>query len=56
MGAEFTPVFLFLIVAIAIGAGMMIASAVLGPEQDDRGEADAVRVGHGPDRRRPAAV
>ena len=56
MGAEFTPIFLFLIVAIVIGASMMIASAVLGPQQDDRGQADAVRVGHGPDRRCPAAV
>ena len=38
MGTEYTPIFLFLIVAIVIGASMMIcASAVLGPEQDDRG-------------------
>jgi NADH-quinone oxidoreductase subunit A len=33
MGMEFTPVFLLLIVAIAIGAGMMIASAVLAPSK-----------------------
>jgi NADH-quinone oxidoreductase subunit A len=33
MGVEFTPVFLLLIVAIAIGAGMMIASAVLAPNK-----------------------
>ena len=33
MGAEYTPVFLLLIVAIAIGAGMMIASAVLAPSK-----------------------
>ena len=36
MGAEYTPVFLFLIVAIAIGAGMMIASAVLAPSKTTR--------------------
>ena len=33
MGAEYTPVFLLLIVAIAIGAGMMIGSAVLAPSK-----------------------
>jgi NADH-quinone oxidoreductase subunit A len=33
MGAEYTPVFLLLIVAIAIGAGMMISSAVLAPSK-----------------------
>jgi NADH-quinone oxidoreductase subunit A len=33
MGAEYTPVFLLLIVAIAIGAGMMIASDVLAPSR-----------------------
>jgi NADH-quinone oxidoreductase subunit A len=33
MGAEFTPIFILLIVAIAIGAGMMIASAVLAPHK-----------------------
>jgi NADH-quinone oxidoreductase subunit A len=33
MGAEYTPVFLLLIVAIAIGAGMMIASDVLAPSK-----------------------
>jgi NADH-quinone oxidoreductase subunit A len=33
MGAEYTPVFLLLIVAVAIGAGMMIASAVLAPSK-----------------------
>jgi NADH-quinone oxidoreductase subunit A len=33
MGAEFTPVFWLLIVAIAIGAGMMVASAVLAPSK-----------------------
>jgi NADH-quinone oxidoreductase subunit A len=31
MGAEFTPVFLLLLAAIAIGGGMMIASAALAP-------------------------
>ena len=36
MGAEYTPVFLLLIVAIAIGAGMMIASAVLAPNKTTR--------------------
>jgi NADH-quinone oxidoreductase subunit A len=33
MGAEYTPVFLLLIVSIAIGAGMMIGSAVLAPSK-----------------------
>jgi NADH-quinone oxidoreductase subunit A len=33
MGAEFTPVFLLLIVAIAIAASMMVASAVLAPSK-----------------------
>jgi NADH-quinone oxidoreductase subunit A len=33
MGTEFTPVFLFLIVAIAIAAGMIIASAWLAPQK-----------------------
>jgi NADH-quinone oxidoreductase subunit A len=33
MGAEFTPVFLLLITAIAIGAGMVVASAVLAPNK-----------------------
>jgi NADH-quinone oxidoreductase subunit A len=33
MGAEFTPVFLLLIIAVAIGAGMMIGSAVLAPNK-----------------------
>jgi NADH-quinone oxidoreductase subunit A len=33
MGAEYTPVFLLLIVAIATGVGMMAASAVLAPSK-----------------------
>ncbi len=33
MGAAYTPVFLLLIVAIAIGAGMMISSAILAPNK-----------------------
>jgi NADH-quinone oxidoreductase subunit A len=33
MGTEFTPVFLFLIVAIAIAAGMIVASAWLAPQK-----------------------
>jgi NADH-quinone oxidoreductase subunit A len=33
MGAEFTPVFLFLIVAIAIAAGMIVGSALLAPQK-----------------------
>src|SRR5271167_2423598 len=33
MSTEFTPVFLFLIVAIAIAAGMIIASAWLAPQK-----------------------
>src|SRR5437879_465527 len=36
MGTEFTPVFLFLIVAIAIAASMMIASAYLNPKKATR--------------------
>jgi NADH-quinone oxidoreductase subunit A len=34
MGTEFTPVFLFLVVAMLIAAGMMIGSAVLGPRRE----------------------
>jgi NADH-quinone oxidoreductase subunit A len=33
MSTEFTPIFLFLLVAIAIALSMMIASAVLGPRK-----------------------
>src|SRR5271157_791372 len=33
MGTEFTPVFLFLIVAIAIAAGMIVGSAWLAPQK-----------------------
>jgi NADH-quinone oxidoreductase subunit A len=36
MGAVFTPVYLLLIVAIAIGAGMMIGSAILAPSKATR--------------------
>ncbi len=36
MGTEFTPIFLFLIVAILIGASMMIASAYFNPEKATR--------------------
>src|ERR1700685_3395020 len=36
MGAEFTPVFLLLIVAGAIGAGMMVASSLLAPSKTTR--------------------
>jgi NADH-quinone oxidoreductase subunit A len=36
MGEEFTPVFLFLIVAILIGAGMIVASALIAPHRDTR--------------------
>jgi NADH-quinone oxidoreductase subunit A len=36
MGTEFTPVFLFLIVAISIAASMMIASAYLNPKKATR--------------------
>ena len=36
MGAEFTPVFLLLIVAIAIGVGMLVGSAVLAPSKTTR--------------------
>ncbi len=33
MSTEFTPIFLFLLVAIGIGLSMMIASALLGPRK-----------------------
>jgi NADH-quinone oxidoreductase subunit A len=33
MGTEFTPVFLFIIVAIATAIGMLVASALLGPKK-----------------------
>jgi len=36
MGSEFTPVFILLIFALAIGAGMMVASAVLAPSKTTR--------------------
>jgi len=36
MGQEFTPVFLFLIVAIAIAASMIAASALLAPSKTTR--------------------
>jgi NADH-quinone oxidoreductase subunit A len=36
MGAEFTPVFLLLLAAIAIGGGMMIASAFLAPYKETK--------------------
>jgi NADH-quinone oxidoreductase subunit A len=33
MSTEFTPIFLFLLVAIAIAASMLIASAMIGPHK-----------------------
>src|SRR5271166_6029555 len=33
MSTEFTPIFLFLLVAVAIALGMMIASTLLGPHK-----------------------
>ena len=36
MGTEYTPIFLFVIVAILIAASMLIASAVLGPRKSTR--------------------
>ena len=33
MGAEFTPVFLFVIVAILVAVGMLLASALFGPNR-----------------------
>jgi NADH-quinone oxidoreductase subunit A len=33
MGAEFTPIFLFILVALMVAVGMLVASAVLGPHQ-----------------------
>jgi NADH-quinone oxidoreductase subunit A len=33
MGEEYTPVFIFLVMAIGIGASMLIASAILGPRK-----------------------
>ena len=36
MGAEFTSVFLFLIVAIVIAASMIVASALLAPRRSTR--------------------
>src|SRR5262245_62106484 len=33
MGTEFTPIFLFVIVAILVAVGMAVTSAVLGPRQ-----------------------
>ena len=34
MGFEFTPLFLFILVAILVALGMLIASAVLGPRKE----------------------
>ena len=36
MGTEFTPVFLFLLVAILVAASMILASALLGPRKATR--------------------
>src|SRR5207245_10681419 len=33
MGAEFTPIFLFIVVAILVAVGMLSASALLGPRR-----------------------
>src|SRR3954471_9996383 len=33
MGTEFTPIFLFILVAIMIAVGMLVASALLGPRR-----------------------
>jgi NADH-quinone oxidoreductase subunit A len=33
MGAEFTPIFLFVLVAILVAVGMLVTSAVLGPKK-----------------------
>ena len=36
MGTEYTPIFIFLIVAILVGASMIVMSAVLNPEKTTR--------------------
>ena len=36
MGTEFTPVFLFLLVAVLVAASMILASALLGPRKATR--------------------
>jgi NADH-quinone oxidoreductase subunit A len=36
MGTEYTPLFLFFIVAVAIGASMMLASIYLNPKRETR--------------------
>ena len=56
MSTEFTPIFLFLLVAVGIALSMLIASAVLGPHKHHQGQADALRVGHEPVWRCQAAV
>jgi len=33
MGTEFTPIFLFILVAIMTAVGMLVASALLGPKR-----------------------
>jgi NADH-quinone oxidoreductase subunit A len=33
MGAEFTPIFLFILVAIMVAVGMLVTSALLGPRK-----------------------
>jgi NADH-quinone oxidoreductase subunit A len=36
MGKEFTPIFLFVLVAVMTAVGMLVASAVLGPRKSTR--------------------
>ena len=42
MGTEFTPIFLFIVVAVFTAISMIVLSAIIGPEEDDGGQADAV--------------
>ena len=56
MGTEFTPIFLFVIVAVVTALSMLGLSAVLGPKKLTRVKQMPYESGNGPDRRRPATL
>ena len=54
--AVYYPIFIYLAVIIGFAIATMIVAHIVGPPSQIRRQGDAVRVRHGPDRRRPAAV
>ena len=56
MGLEFTPVFLFLIVAIGIAASMIVAQRAVAPKRLTRVKQMPYESGMDPATRRPSAV